>query len=102
MWDLFLGYSKCHGVTIRWHFHLHMGETRPRGANLEARFLWRLRQEDHKLKASLGYWEEFQDSLINLVRPCLKVKTVKRGVGHGSMVEVAQAKPCIQPLDYKN
>lgn len=41
--------------------------------------LGRLRQEDPKFKASLGY-SEFKASLGNLVKPCTKMK-VKRELG---------------------
>lgn len=45
---------------------------------------WRLRQEDHKFKATLD----------NLVRPCLKIKSIKKGQGYSPVREcVSNEKP---------
>lgn len=43
---------------------------------------WRLRQEDHKFKATLD----------NLVRPCLKIKSIKKGQGYSSVLECVSSK----------
>jgi hypothetical protein len=61
------------------------GKTGPLGQKyLEKTWTWfcspvspvfqRLRQEDHKFEASLGYYSEFTGSLSNPVRTCLKTK----------------------------
>lgn len=57
----------------------------PRGSSLSVQILRRMRQEDHRVKASLGY-HEFKSSLNNLLKTCLKTKS-RRGQGDELVVE---------------
>lgn len=55
------------------------------GSSLSVQILRRMRQEDHRVKASLGY-HEFKSSLNNLLRTCLKMKS-RRGLGDELVAE---------------